>query len=100
MKKIELPHLPGTVVPEYVKMIADGDLPKHRAVTAAQPKLRSVQEELVCTHKLAIGHRHMQICKSVKLIFQFSFLIEQLSVSSYYRGELNLILPRKCVHLL
>ena len=73
MKKIELPHLPGTVVPEYVKMIAGGDLPKHRAVTAEQPKLRSVQEELVCTHKSAIGH--MQICKSVKLIFQFSFLI-------------------------
>ncbi|CBY20653.1 unnamed protein product [Oikopleura dioica] len=47
MKKIELPHLPGTVVPEYVKMIAGGDLPKHRAVTAEQPKLRSVQEELL-----------------------------------------------------
>lgn len=47
MKKIELPQIPGTVVPEYVKMIADGDLPKHRAVTSTQPKLRSIQEELL-----------------------------------------------------
>ena len=52
MKKIELPQIPGTVVPEYVQMIAGGNLPKHRAVTASQPKLRSIQEELVSTHNL------------------------------------------------